>query len=234
MSREVAVYRQTPPGIKSFKVDLDDPQVHSIELKQDWSLHVVLNRVHPLWFVGRPMYRRRPDVEAERADGRVHAEVPSEGGIEIRRFTPQAWELARIHQVASEEEAKALLQHCGKAEPPGFFSAASEPKPASPLTLKELAALLLKEQPSLRILPEFLLMIDERFTQSDLPTTTVEIHYDDIREECYNGEDTDDETIRRTAITPTKTAFRKYDAPYYLRMKSKKGKGVFAVITKIR
>jgi len=45
MSREVAVYRQTPAGMKWFKVDLDDPQVHSIELKQDWSLHAVLNRV---------------------------------------------------------------------------------------------------------------------------------------------------------------------------------------------
>jgi hypothetical protein len=237
LSREVAVYRQTPDGIKSFKVDLDDPQVHSIELKQDWSLHADLNRTQPLWFVGRPPYRRCPDVEAEKADGRIHAEVPSEGGIEIRRFTPQAWELTRIYQVASEEEAKALLQHCGKGELPGFFPATTEPKPsrkvrrakksARPGTLKELAAFLDKQPDVPKSVPEFLLLIDERISRSD--HSTVPIPLDELREKCHSGKDVDRETIRRNTIAPARHAVEKFDLPYRIRLK-----GDSVDITRIR
>jgi hypothetical protein len=216
MSFEVLVYRRTPDGPKSFKVDLDDPEVDSVELAPDWWLYRDRRCIPPRWYVGRPAYRRRPDVEAEKADGKVYAEVPGRGGIEVLAFTPEAWRnrWTRIHEVISEEEAQTRAQHFLGAKLSDLFPAMAKPKPARPGPLSELAAVLWDEGPKSRNVPEFLKLIEERFVQSDPPASEVEIPFEDIIKRCHAGYDADVDTIRKNTLDPTKKAIRDAHLPY--------------------
>jgi hypothetical protein len=202
MSREVIVRYQTPEGVKSFRVDLEDPEVHSVELAPDLRLYFACNRLETPWFEGRPQFRRRPDREKEKSDGKVYAEVPGTGGIEVRAFHPTTWQRTWVHRVISREEAKAL--------DPVFFAVMSKPKrslkarrpktPGRPMTLEEARATDWKSPGGPRTLEEarddlvvdfprsskahsLLGLLIERTRKGKLPCS---ISARDIRLKCHN------------------------------------------------
>jgi hypothetical protein len=89
--------------------------------------------------------------------------------------------------VITIEDAHNLARQQGKNLSNDLLAAMREPKPARksrktkkgarPRTLKELAAFL-DDQPDVpKSAPEFVLMIDEKFSRLDSPTSTVPIDY---------------------------------------------------------
>jgi hypothetical protein len=84
-----------------------------------------------------------------------------------------------------------------------------------------------------RNVPELRKLIEEKFAEAPPSTTKVEIHFDEIRERCHDGEPVKNGTIRRTTIYPAGLVV---DFPYSLREKTKKTKGKkehFVIVTKI-
>jgi hypothetical protein len=183
------------------------------------------NRKQPLWIVEFYPYKRRLDIESEKADGWVYASIEKPDD----RLSPEAWEDTRLRWAASEEESQTWAQYYLGVQLAALFPSVTNPKPSDPRTLKELAAWFLDKNPDSQNAPEFALLIDEHFEQSNPPASTVWIHLDVISVRCHNAAKTDVETIRRTTYHPIKVAFREFDLPYFVRLK-----GNHAVISKIR
>jgi hypothetical protein len=223
MAHKIVVYDRVS---KAPVAHLDpDERLPPIQLGENLWLSVAPSRLPPLWFVEAHQHRRRPDVEAAKADGQIYVEIAGE----VCCISPEAWADTLKAWKFSEEEAQALAWEHGGVQLSELFPMVAESKPGRPRTLKELAAWFLRKNPGSQNAPEFVLMIDESFTRLDSSTSTVSIRLDDIREKCHNGRNPDVDTIRRTTISPVKNAFRKFDLPYLLRLR-----GDFADITKFR
>jgi hypothetical protein len=169
MSFEVDVRHQTPTGLRTFRVDLHDPRVHSIEFEPTMglTLHADLCGTPPLWFWGHPWHKRRPDIEARQNDGWVHAEVAGPEGIVVRRISRAAWERARTYWVIVEAEAREAAALCGVELPAGPGKATALSLPAGmpeelatlPARFLVLAKKIKKRESRSRIVPAMLTLM---------------------------------------------------------------------------
>jgi hypothetical protein len=105
MAHKIVVYDRVS-GAPVAHLDPDE-RLQPIQLAENLWLSVAPTRMPPLWFVESYQYRRRPDVEAEKADGGVYAEIAGE----VCRISPEAWEDTRRRWKVSEEQTQALAQH---------------------------------------------------------------------------------------------------------------------------
>jgi hypothetical protein len=211
MSQFVAVHYRTPAGSKlSFQVDLDDPQVHSIELRRDVTLHVDRSRTPPRWFAGYPWYQRCPDIEAERGDGWVHAKVPDVGGIVVvRRISPQAWKLSRTYWTVEEDAAKEAARFCEVPLPGGEVEevipqALRDARKMIPQALRAATKAHKDLYPRSVNVPRLLRLIAEGWELAKPSAREIEIPLDQIIERCHRGKTkTPLKTIQTTTIRPT-------------------------------
>src|SRR5262249_32794086 len=144
-------------------------------------------------------------------DGRVRW---SRGGI--GPMPPSwRWKYERVNWGLSKEQAEACARHCLGRELPDVF-----PTPTGPKRNRKVPGT------KARIVPAFKSLILEKFANKPPSTAEIEIHFDDIRERCYDGENVPESTIRRSALYPTRQVA---DFPYSIREKTK-GEDHYAIV----
>jgi hypothetical protein len=214
MLRIVIVWDPDSPGSitlnlnRTIEVDQFGDYPREDPLYSDLRLHY--DPVERRWLTGKYPFLRLEGTLVRWPDGRVEDLKSQEMIKSLRANQGYYW--------ISREGADDLARQNGKILPSDLSLSATEPKPARPRTLRELAALLWDEGPKSRNVPEFLKLIEERFAQSNPPASEVEIPFTDIIKRCHAGDDVEVDTIRKTTLDPAKRAILQAKLPYRLRV----------------